>query len=265
MAAVTSPSKEEVRAVLLDHFSSAAQTEDPSLQNSRWHSLWESSFTPWDRGIPNPALEDLLSQRADLLGSPFTTATPTEQRRRKRALVPGCGRGYDVLLLASFGYDAYGLDVSASAVQLCETWAKEHGDEYKVRDDKVGRGQAKFIAADFFKDEWREELDGGGVDGFELIYDYTVGCIHLCGMAGDVANSSIVLVGAFSRSTTGMVVTILSTAEVYDRELPGLRRVPEQEAAINAWAAVRTPGEGLRLPFGSSGRELAVRRSGQSS
>ena len=36
---------------------------------------------------------------------------------RRTALVPGCGRGHDALLLAAWGYDVVGLDYSAEAVR----------------------------------------------------------------------------------------------------------------------------------------------------
>lgn len=34
-----------------------------------------------------------------------------------KALVPGCGKGYDVLLLSAFGYDATGLEISSKALE----------------------------------------------------------------------------------------------------------------------------------------------------
>ncbi len=86
---------------------------DFSSHGSKWDSLWKESYTPWDRGGPSMALNDLLLERKDLV--------PSSQGGggggRKKALVPGCGRGYDVLLLSAFGYDVSGLDYSADATQ----------------------------------------------------------------------------------------------------------------------------------------------------
>ncbi|KAI9699645.1 MAG: hypothetical protein M1836_002679 [Candelina mexicana] len=160
----------DARARLRSHFDI-----NPSDHNERWSELWDAgTFLPWDRGTPNPALTDTLSQRHDLLGDSSIADPHSGVKRRKRALVPGCGKGYDVLLLASFGYDAYGLEVSASAVKMAEEVAKEKEKDYEVRDEGVGRGAVRYIVGDFFRDEWLRELDIGA--NFELIYDYTFLC-----------------------------------------------------------------------------------------
>jgi SAM-dependent methyltransferase len=96
---------------------------------------------------------------------------------RRKALVPGCGKGYDVALLASWGYDAYGLEVSAHAAEAANTYLAEPGEgplegEYKVKDEKVGSGAVKCLLGDFFEDGWIKEA--GGEAGFDVIYDNTV-------------------------------------------------------------------------------------------
>lgn len=144
-----------------------------------WASLWDKGGDnlPWDRGFPNPALEDTLVQRAGTtIGGPIIAHQDDERRRRKKALVPGCGRGVDVLLFASFGYDAYGLECSAAAVEACKK-EEEKGDHswYRVRDEKVGKGKVTFVQGDFFDDAWLKEI-GVSRNGFDVIYDYTV-CI----------------------------------------------------------------------------------------
>lgn len=157
---------EEARARLLSHFSGTPE----ALQGERWAKLWDDgTFLPWDRGCPNPALEDTMKDRRDLFGSPWLDK---ERSRRKRALVPGCGRGYDVLLLASFGYDAYGLEISKSAVEGCEEYVRDHAKDHPSRDSGTGAGSVNFLLGDFFKDDWLNEI--GGASSFELIYDYTV-------------------------------------------------------------------------------------------
>ena len=136
-----------------------------------WASLWDKGDNlPWDRGFPNPALEDTLIQRADTIGGPLAL-----DGHRRKALVPGCGRGVDVLLLASFGYDAYGLECSATAVDACKKEEKENHSRYRVRDEKVGKGKVTFVQGDFFDDTWLKEI-GVPRNGFDVIYDYTV-CI----------------------------------------------------------------------------------------
>ncbi|KAE8353584.1 putative thiol methyltransferase [Aspergillus coremiiformis] len=162
------PFSEDIRNRLKEHFSG----DGP--HNNRWAALWDAGdFLPWDQGIPNPALVDTLVDRKDLLGAPILVEEDGNQRR-KRALVPGCGRGYDVLLLASMGYDAYGLEVSEEAVRQAEKWAQEHLNDYPISNKTIGAGKARFVLGDFFKDEWFNAA--GGLGKFELLYDYTFFC-----------------------------------------------------------------------------------------
>lgn len=120
--------------------------------------------------MPNPALDDALAERVDLFGSRFSENGAT----RKKALVAGCGMGYDVLLLSAFGYDAYGLELSDNALKGARKLEKEsHGkDEYRIRDTKVGRGKVTYLAGDFFGNHFLQNVEGDG--NFDLIYDYTV-------------------------------------------------------------------------------------------
>ncbi|KAL8720856.1 MAG: hypothetical protein Q9225_002335 [Loekoesia sp. 1 TL-2023] len=162
---------EEVRARLRTHFD-----VHTSQHPDRWAQLWTAGdFLPWDKGTPNPALIDLLDQRKDLIGDCFVEdAEGTGTKRRKRALVPGCGGGYDVLLLASYGYDAYGLEVSEKAIERCIEEQKANGDKYPVKDEAVGAGRCMFLKGDFFEDGWSKAIAAEGT--FELIYDYTFLC-----------------------------------------------------------------------------------------
>ncbi|KAL2866612.1 putative thiol methyltransferase [Aspergillus lucknowensis] len=95
--------------------------------------------------------------------------------RRKKALVPGCGRGVDVLMLASFGYDAYGLEYSTSAIEESRKEEQDAEQKYPVRDAEIGKGTVTWVHGDFFEDTW---LEGLGLDKncFDLIYDYTFFC-----------------------------------------------------------------------------------------
>lgn len=157
-----------------DRLKSHFAGHDESAHPQRWDDLWkEKTFLPWDRGFANPALIDALNERADLLGSPVKP-----DGSRKRALVPGCGKGYDLALFAAHGYDSYGIEVSENAVQVAEEYLRNPGEgplegEYKVRDEKVARGVTKCLLGDFFKDDWAKGA-GGIEDGFDVIYDNTV-------------------------------------------------------------------------------------------
>ena len=158
-----------------DHFTEHSGTR----YNEGWAKLWEAGdFLPWDRMVPSPALADTLDNHAYVVGSSKLVLSDGTTRR-KRALVPGCGRGVDVMLLQAYGYDVIGLEYSSKAIEACQIYAKEtEGEElYKVKDEKVGKGTRVFVQGDFYADDWLEEAGLGehGKEGiFELIYDYTV-------------------------------------------------------------------------------------------
>ena len=75
-------------------------------QTKGWDDMWQQEITPWDRHQPNPALLDALSSKKKISESPLRG---DKRNVRKKALVPGCGRGYDVLLFASYGFDGQSL------------------------------------------------------------------------------------------------------------------------------------------------------------
>ncbi|KAF1962398.1 S-adenosyl-L-methionine-dependent methyltransferase [Byssothecium circinans] len=171
MSSAPAPSQNQDR--LRAHFAG----HDASAHPQRWDELWQKGdFIPWDRGHANPALIDALNQRSDLFPSPISQS----DGKRKRALVPGCGIGYDVALFAAHGYDAYGLEVSASAVKAAKEYLKDVGEgplegEYKVKDAKVGVGKKDCVLGDFFDDAWLDGVGGRG-EGFDVIYDNTFLC-----------------------------------------------------------------------------------------
>ncbi|KAF9728907.1 hypothetical protein PMIN06_009392 [Paraphaeosphaeria minitans] len=154
------------------HFSNHA----PGDHSKRWDDLWSAGdFLPWDRGYANPALIDALAERKDLLPAPKKA-----NGKRTRALVPGCGKGYDIALFAAHGYDSYGLEISENAVKVSGEYLKKPGEgplegEYNVFDEVVGRGTMKCLLGDFFEDAWLEGAGGLG-EGFDVIYDNTFLC-----------------------------------------------------------------------------------------
>jgi SAM-dependent methyltransferase len=150
----------DARARLRAHF----EETEASDHGSKWNDLWKEGFVPWDRGSPNPALIDLLAEHQDLF--------PAKQGRKK-ALVPGCGKGYDVLLLSSWGYDAYGLDVSEVALETAKKTQEEvEGQDIYKAAEGVQKGVVTWLSGDFFKDGFLENVKGEPT--FDLIYDYTV-------------------------------------------------------------------------------------------
>lgn len=128
------------------------QSEDIPV-NAKWDTLWQNNQTPWDRGGSSPALEELVVDKKFPL---------VLRGGAGRALIPGCGRGYDVALFAGLkGEDqrfekVVGLDVSPKAL----------GEARKLH----GKENIAFLEGDFFSetDEWAK------LAPYDVVYDYTV-------------------------------------------------------------------------------------------
>lgn len=114
---------------------------DTSTDTTMWEAAWQEGNTGWDAGQPAPSLVALLDR---------------EELPTGRALVPGCGAGYDVFALAKAGFEAYGLDIAPTASQRFE-------------EKRAGLEGAHIITDDFFQ----PETDLGT---FALIWDYTFLC-----------------------------------------------------------------------------------------
>lgn len=65
-----------------------------------WEDRYQRGENQWEKGAPHPALAAYLRDHA----------------MPGRVLVPGCGFGHDVRLLADAGAEALGLDIAPSAV-----------------------------------------------------------------------------------------------------------------------------------------------------
>ncbi|QDT12686.1 methyltransferase domain-containing protein [Stieleria marina] len=85
-----------------------AATSDTNLDHSdgsmsgAWQERYDAGKTGWDRGEPSPALLHWLNQ--DTLSS-------------CRILVPGCGRGHEVVELASRGFEVTAIDIAMTPVR----------------------------------------------------------------------------------------------------------------------------------------------------
>lgn len=105
--------------------------------------FWEQRFvageTPWDRGEPAPQLGAWLAAG---------TLKPS------RILVPGCGSGHEVALLAQAGFDVTGLDYAAEALARAR----------KV----LGPARATLVQADVLI--WQPER------AFDAVYEQTCLC-----------------------------------------------------------------------------------------
>lgn len=161
-------------------------------QGAGWCDLWDKGESDlWDRGKPSPALIDLIEQRHD------TVASHSGDGRRRTALVPvgvprsmhfkvtqrskGCGRGYDVVMLALHGFDAYGLEISSGAVAVAEAYAASELSQpsaYNFCDSASNTretpGHVSFLRGDFFQKDWEANVPLESGMKFDLVYDYTV-------------------------------------------------------------------------------------------
>lgn len=122
-----------------------------------WNDAWQEGTTPWDAGEIQPPLKEFFQSAAgqELLGT-----TSESEGGALKALVPGCGRGYDAAYLASLGYDTIGADLSQKAIEAARTWLANQSNPPP---------NVKYEVIDFFNSE---VTDGG----YDLVYDYTFFC-----------------------------------------------------------------------------------------
>ena len=113
----------------------------PPLDRAYWQGRYEAGTTGWDRGGPSPALEGWLRSG---------TLVPC------RILVPGCGRGHEVVALARAGFEVTALDYAPAAVAALEGRLREEGL------------RAEVVEADVFT--WTPARP------FEAIYEQTCLC-----------------------------------------------------------------------------------------
>ncbi|PCH41417.1 S-adenosyl-L-methionine-dependent methyltransferase [Wolfiporia cocos MD-104 SS10] len=113
-----------------------------------WDKAWKGEVTPWDAGCAQPPLQDLIA------------SGKLKLPKSGRALVPGCGRGYDALVIASeLGLDTLAIDISPTAIEAAQRW------EYAIQGSVTPK--IDFQVKDFFSLGHSEE------EHYELVYDYT--------------------------------------------------------------------------------------------
>lgn len=117
--------------------------------NSRtWEDHWAEGHIPWDAGKECPSLKSYLERAPSRAGA--------------RALVPGCGSGYDVFCLARAGYQTIGIDIAPSA--------RLHFTKLRAK-AALSEETAALVTTNFFSVS-QDELGGP----FDLIWDYTFYC-----------------------------------------------------------------------------------------
>jgi len=116
-----------------------------------WDRAWQEHTTPWDYGRIQPPLAEALKAPAMRLPA------------NARILVPGCGRGYDAIAIASMlDCRAIGIDVSPAAIEAATVQLKAS--------KTPSLGSVIFNTADFFT------YTVPDIERFDLIYDYTFFC-----------------------------------------------------------------------------------------
>jgi SAM-dependent methyltransferase len=106
-----------------------------------WKQAWEESRTPWDAGEPSPTLLRLLDEDRVPSGA---------------ILVPGCGTGYDLAVLAREDRHVVGLDLSPIAREA-----------FLIRYPSLP-GNVRYEVGDFFQ--------YAADEAFDFIWDYTFFC-----------------------------------------------------------------------------------------
>jgi SAM-dependent methyltransferase len=79
------------------------------------------AVVPWDRGAPHPLLADWADQQH-----------PAGQG--KRALIVGCGPGYDSEFIASFGFETVAFDIAPSGIRAARDRFPDSSVNYQVAD-----------------------------------------------------------------------------------------------------------------------------------
>ena len=128
------------------------------FESSKWESAWQAGIVRGDHFDKLHALPELVHQIANKL-----------LPGGKNALIPGCGRGYDVEVLSRSGlYEhVYGLDISPTGV--------EEASKYLESVNPALPQNWTLKTCDFFDTTVFN-------DKFALVYDYTFLCALKPGM-----------------------------------------------------------------------------------
>jgi hypothetical protein len=120
----------------------------------------------WDREAPSPLLLQYIRTPGIIPDG--------------RALVPGCGRGYDVAALCSDRREVIGLDLSQKAVDAANEYLSTLSGEVFPH-----RSHGKVECRSFF--DLKPDINPQE-DSFDFVYDYTFLCALDPSIRGDWAN-----------------------------------------------------------------------------
>lgn len=120
--------------------------------DARWEHLYLHGGDGWEMGRPTPPLARYLTAHPLVAG--------------QRALVVGCGRGHEAILLGQVSdplAQVIGIDIAPSAVQLATAQAQAAGVS----------GSVRFLLQDLFA--WTRE-DPSQVGAFDLVIEHNCFC-----------------------------------------------------------------------------------------
>jgi SAM-dependent methyltransferase len=83
-----------------------------------WEQNYVEGHTPWNKGKASPPMVEWVSRN----------------QPQGRAIVPGCGVGHDVVMLAQVGLDAHGLDIAPTAIAMAQSAYPEHATRFVLGD-----------------------------------------------------------------------------------------------------------------------------------
>ncbi len=117
-----------------------------------WSERYRRGETGWDLGGETPVLRELLQ------GEHFPAVVQGATGRAARVLVPGCGYGHDVLLLARRGYETIAVDFAPEPL----AWLAE-----RLRQEEL---LAQLLCEDIF------QLPDRGLEPVDVVWEYTCYC-----------------------------------------------------------------------------------------
>ena len=117
-----------------------SEQNDPSNGPVDWDDRYRIGDMPWEKGYPAPPLDEYLASH----------------KVEGRVLVPGCGLGHDVRLLAGQGASPTGLDIAPIAIERARSIPAVSCEIYRVED---------FL-----------NLPGELCGAFDMIFEHTLFC-----------------------------------------------------------------------------------------
>ena len=123
----------------------------------RWQEMYANEYPPrFDKLCAAPILQKLVLEESTFPQS-------------GRCLVPGCGRGYDVTIIASATRYCLGVDIAPAAISSARERLEQQFEmaQHLVVDPQPPLGSCEFKCANFF------DLDTEHPENlFDLVYDY---------------------------------------------------------------------------------------------